>query len=65
MQDRRIENSARNLIRTLEVGCQLCYPYGRRAYLRSLINDAQLDLGHRYQTRLDRQTKELIITRIS
>lgn len=65
MQERRIENSARNLIRTLEVGCQLCYPYGRRNYLRTIITEAQIEFGYQYQTRLDRQTKELIITRIS
>ena len=65
MQERQIENSARKLIRHLKVGCKIGFPYGRRNYLRTVITEAKIEFGYKYQTRLDRQSKSLIITRIS
>ena len=64
MQENAKENSARNLIRTFGIGGELQFPACRRHYIRSLAQEAQIDFDYKFRTRIDRESKMIIVNRI-
>ena len=64
MQVKTKENSTRSLIRTLDVGAELQFPVNRRWYVRTLVQEAQIDFDYSYTTHIDRKNKTIIVNRI-
>lgn len=64
MQVKTKENSTRSLIRTLDIGAELQFPVTRRWYVRTLVQEAQIDFDYKFRTRIDRESKMIIVNRI-
>lgn len=59
------KRSVRNILQELEVGASHSFPLSRLASIRSMAWVAGLELERVFKTRINKDTKELIVTRQS